>query len=135
MSDVSTSECSLALLRALESDPQVKDPFGFACAMFFAGFDVGCAPPRDPNEVEREILMLRERVARLKPKARRRANFGGTEVAMRTNDPDPKPLPPLGERVQKPAAPPAASSPQKPQGPYGVVTDSDGHMKTTKNPS
>jgi hypothetical protein len=47
---------------------------------------------------------------------------------MRTTDPDPKPFGPLGERVQRPA--PAAPA-QKPQGPAGILTDSDGRMRTT----
>lgn len=53
---------------------------------------------------------------------------------MRTTDPDPKPFKPLGEKVIKPFSPPAPAPTTKPQGSYGVVTDADGRMKTTKHP-
>lgn len=50
---------------------------------------------------------------------------------MRSTDPDPKPFGPLGERVQRPTQAPAATPAQKPQGPAGILTDSDGRMRTT----
>lgn len=37
------AECTLALNRCLLRDPDVNDPFGLACAMFFAGMDAQIA--------------------------------------------------------------------------------------------
>lgn len=52
---------------------------------------------------------------------------------MRTTDPEPRPLGPLGGKV----TPPTPSKPeptQKPTGrPYGIVTGPDGKLRTTKD--
>ena len=52
---------------------------------------------------------------------------------MRSTDPDPQPMRPLGERVtpQPPNSPPTSP---KPTGPSGIVTDKDGRLRTTTHP-
>ena len=75
--DVLKVECTLALARYLESDPGVLDPFGLACAMFFAGIDTQAADPRELAEVEAELLQVRERTAIQPPRPRRVPNFSG----------------------------------------------------------
>lgn len=49
-----------------------------------------------------------------------------------TDDPNPKPFGPLGERVISPM-PPMTAPHSKPVGPYGVVTLPDGTMRTTRD--
>jgi len=50
---------------------------------------------------------------------------------MKTTDPEPERFKGLGEKVVKPTAAPAPAP--KPQGAYGVVTDENGRMRTTKD--
>ena len=56
---------------------------------------------------------------------------------MRTNEPDPQPWRPLGEKVTPPAppAPAPASKPVPGTDPrYGVQVGPDGRLRTTKDP-
>lgn len=49
-----------------------------------------------------------------------------------TDDPEPRPFGPLGEKVTPPT--PSTTVPHsKPIGPYGVVTLPDGTMRTTRD--
>ncbi len=80
---VHQAECTLALNRCLLKDPDVMDPFGLACAMFFAGVDAQIAN-RELVAVERELLATREQLEQIladrirdRVKPRRRPNFGG----------------------------------------------------------
>lgn len=52
---------------------------------------------------------------------------------MRSTDPEPRPFGPLGEKVT-PKTTPKPEPTQTPVGPYGIVTGSDGKMRTTKEP-
>lgn len=49
-----------------------------------------------------------------------------------TDDLNPERFQPLGEKVSRPA-PPAPPAPA-PRGDYGIVTDADGKVRTTKDP-
>lgn len=51
---------------------------------------------------------------------------------MRTNEPDPQPWRPLGEKVTPPAPPPPPSKPV-PGATSGIVTGPDGRMQTTRH--
>lgn len=77
------AECTLALNLCLISDPDVLDPFGLACAMFFAGIDAQIAD-RELVDVELELMASRERLEQIladrirdRVKPRRKPNFGG----------------------------------------------------------
>lgn len=49
---------------------------------------------------------------------------------MRTTDPDPVPFQPLGQKVEKPAPPPAPEWKQVPGAAKGVEQDRAGHLRT-----
>ena len=77
------AECTLALNECLVRDPDVNDPFGLACAMFFAGVDAEIAC-RDVAVVEAALLVARTRLEQIladrirdRVKPRRKPNFGG----------------------------------------------------------
>jgi hypothetical protein len=86
-------ECTLALAKCLEADPEVIDPFGLACGMFFAAIDAMTAEPREMADVEAELLKVRERSAlnRLPqaPRPRRKPEFSGEGHAHNRPRPDP----------------------------------------------
>lgn len=52
---------------------------------------------------------------------------------MRTTDPEPRPLGPLGEKLT-PKTPSTSAPLQRPAGPSGIVTDSSGKLRTTTHP-
>jgi hypothetical protein len=70
-------ECTLAIARCLEADPLLCDPWGLACAMFFAGVDVQAAEPRALAMVDAELLQVRERTGYQVKQPRRAPNFAG----------------------------------------------------------
>jgi hypothetical protein len=70
-------ECTLAIAKCLESDPLMCDPWGLACAMFFAAVDVMLAEPRPLAEAEAELLKVRERAGYQINRPRRVPNFAG----------------------------------------------------------
>lgn len=63
VAEVQRRECTLCLARYLEVDPDVADPFGLFCTAWFGGLDAGRVPPRELAEVDRELAMVRDRVA------------------------------------------------------------------------
>jgi hypothetical protein len=88
--EVEKVECTLALAKYLELDPEVLDPFGLACSMFFAGIDTQAADPRALADVEAELVLVRKRATyQTEPKPRRMPNFSGEPRAHNRPRPDP----------------------------------------------
>ncbi|HEX7639321.1 MAG TPA: hypothetical protein VF457_13070 [Burkholderiaceae bacterium] len=114
------AECQIAILQYAIDAPQ-RDELDLAVAMFWAGVDAALAP-RGPEIVASDLYATRLRAQALRG------------VTMRTTDPDPQPIRPLGERVPAPA-PVAPRDKPVPGAGSGIVQGPDGRLRTTDHRS